>query len=142
VNRELEAPALLLEWLARADHEAVDGWEPEPAPAELRCGPELVARLTAVARPVGPVRRRFVAGCPVIHHPRGAPIAAAAGTSWLVVRSGMAAGALRSSDPPAPGLEPHWVELDPWVSDTAFARATDLLRAHVARAYELAEAGA
>jgi hypothetical protein len=32
------------------------------------------------------------------------------------------------------------VELDPWAPDTAFARAVDLLRAHLARAYEVAEA--
>ncbi len=39
-----------------------------------------------------------------------------------------------------PDLAEHgWVELDPWAPDTAFARAIDLLRAHVVDAYERAE---
>ena len=68
-------------------------------------------------------------------HPRGRPIAAAAGTAWLVVRSGLPAGALRAARRcTSPGLDrAGWVELDPWAPDVAFARAIDLLRAHVAR---------
>jgi hypothetical protein len=144
VNRETEtglAPALL-EWLERADHEPVHGWAPDLPIGELRCHPDLVARLAEIARPIGDTRRQFVAGCPVIHHPNGRPIAAAAGTSWLVVRSALPAGALRSAQPLAAPLEPDWVELDPWAVGVAFARAVDLLRGHVARAYERAEADA
>ena len=45
--------------------------------------------------------------------------------------------------PIAPPAGPtDWVELDPWGVDVAFARTIDLLRGHVARAYERAEAGA
>ena len=132
----------LVEWLARADHEPERGWAPDPLIGDLRCHPDLVARVAEIARPIGDVRRRFVAGCPVIHHPRGRPIAAASGTSWLVVRSALPAGALRSAQPLDEELDPDWVELDPWGVDVAFARTIDLLRGHVARAYERAEAGA
>lgn len=137
------APALI-DWLGRADHEPGRDWAPDPPLTELRCHPDLVARLAEVARSVGrsavgAVGRRFVAGCPVIHHHQGRPIAAAAGTDWLVVRSALPAGALARAASLESGLDPDWVELDPWAVDVAFARSTDLLRAHVARAYERAE---
>jgi hypothetical protein len=132
------APALV-DWLGRADHEPGRGWSPDPPLGELHCHPDLVARLAEVARTVGAAGRRFVAGCPVIHHPQGRPIAAAAGTAWLVVRSALPPGALVPATPLDVALDPDWVELDPWAADVAFARSTDLLRAHVARAYERAE---
>ncbi|HEY5171505.1 MAG TPA: hypothetical protein VIK54_07240 [Acidimicrobiia bacterium] len=143
MNREPArlVPALL-DWLVLADPEPGDGWAPEPPLAELQCSPDLVARLAEIARPIGGVRRRFVAGCPVIQHPRGRPIAAAAGASWLAVRSGMPAGALRTGRPRTPRLDTDWVEVDPWAADAAFARTVDLLCAHVARAYARAEADA
>jgi hypothetical protein len=143
VNREPTAlePALV-HWLGRTDREPGRGWAPDPPIGELHCHLDLVARLAEIARPIGDVGRRFVAGCPVINHPCGRSIAAASGTSWLVVRSARPAGALASKHPFDTGLEPDWVELDPWGVDVAFARAIDLLRAHVARAYELAEADA
>jgi len=134
------ALATLLDWLLRSEHPPESLWEPEPPLEELRCHPDLVARLAEVARPIGAARRRFVAGCPVIQHPRGRPIAAASGTAWLAVRSGLPAGALTLPEPRASQLDGDWVELDPWAPDAAFAHATDLLRVHVARAYELAEA--
>jgi hypothetical protein len=127
----------LVTWLG-ADHDAVAGWEPDPALETLRCHPDLVARLAEVSRPIPRIARVFVAGCPVIHHPRGVPIAAAAGTSWLVARSDKPPGALTPRESVA-NLGPDWVELDPWSVDVAFAKGTDLLRAHVTRAYELAE---
>ena len=132
------APALV-EWLGRADHEPGRVWAPDPPLADLRCHPDLVARLAEVGRSVANAGRRFVAGCPVIHHPHGRPIAAAAGTDWLVVRSALPAGALARAAPLEIGLKPEWVELEPWAVDVAFARSTDLLRAHMARAYERAE---
>ncbi|HEV7523795.1 MAG TPA: hypothetical protein VGP92_02450 [Acidimicrobiia bacterium] len=138
-ERVLLGPGLSA-WLVRADHEPVPDWEPDPPAATLQCDPALVARLAAVARPIGRPGRRFVDGCPVIHHPRGAPIATAAGADWIAVRSGLPAGALAVTRPPEPALaERGWVNLDPWGPDTAFARVIDLLRAHVSRAYELAE---
>ncbi len=131
----------LLAWL-RADHEPGRGWDPEPRRAALECDPKLVARLAEITRPLGPTRRVFVGGCPVVHHPGGRTIAAAAGPAWFAARSELPAGALH----PAAGRDivigSGWVELDPWVADTAFARAIDLLRTHVAHAYELAEKGA
>ena len=136
------APTLLA-WLVRADHDPEPGWAPDPPIGELRCHPDLVARLAEIARPIGDARRRFVAGCPVIQHPRGRPIAAASGTSWLVIRSALPAGALASRwSHDDEDLGGDWVELDPWGVDVAFARTIDLLRGHVARAYERAEAGA
>ena len=147
MNHELPLPPVppsptLIALLTRVDRDPAPGWEPEPALGELGCQPDLVLRLAEVSRPVGVTRRRFVAGCPVIEHPRGRPIAAAAGTAWLAVRSGMPAGALRRAQPDAPGLDGDWVELDPWAADASFARTLDLLRAHVATAYDLAEKAA
>ncbi len=139
MNRDLPAlDASLLAWCARDDH-AVAGWEPEPALDALRCHPDLVARVAAVCRPVAGTARVFVAGCPVIHHHNGRPIAVAAGTRWFAARSDRPVGALASPSPAGvPG--PDWVELDPWSADIAFAKSTDLLRAHVQRAYDLAGA--
>jgi hypothetical protein len=139
VNSDPVPPALLA-WLARTEHTPANGWEPEPPESELHCDSKLVTRLASVARPVGGAGRRFVEGCPVIQHPRGRPIAAAAGSAWFVARSALPAGALRPVVTRASFLDPAWVELDPWPGDTAFARTIDLLRAHVARAYEQADA--
>jgi len=128
----------LLEWLGRSEHLPVTGWEPDPPLDALHCHPDLVARLAEIARPVRGTARTFVAGCPVIHHPAGQPIAAASGTSWLVVRSAQPAGAL-ASHWHTNGLAPEWVDLDPFAPDVALARGIDLLRAQVARAFELAD---
>lgn len=125
-------------WLAATA--PVDDWAPEPPAADLRCETGLVSRLALVARPIGLTGRRFVAGCPVIHHPRGRPLAVAEGSAWIAIRSDLPAGALERSGAHLARLsEPGWVELDPWAPDTAFARTIDLLRAHVTRAYEDAE---
>ncbi len=142
MNRErvLLDPGLFT-WLTRDDYQPVPGWAPDPPAADLHCDPDLIARLAQIARPIGDARRRFVAGCPVIHHPGGRPIAVAAGASWIAVRSGLPAGALPTSEPHQPDLSGYgWVELDPWGTDIAFARVIDLLRGHIARAYERAEA--
>ena len=37
------------------------------------------------------------------------------------------------------GLDTEWQCLDPWAADVTFAKSTDLLRAHLTRAAELAE---
>jgi hypothetical protein len=124
----------LLRWLTLDAHD-VDGWAPEPPLPELRCHPDLVERLAEIARPVRGVCRAWVEGAPVVHHPAGAPIACATGTSRLLVRSGEPAGALTSRWR-ASGLPPDWVDLDPWASDVTFARAIELLRAHIRRAFE------
>jgi hypothetical protein len=131
----------LFTWLVRDEYEPVPGWAPDPPAAELRCEPGLVTRLAQVARPIGATRRVFVAGCPVVHHPRGRAIAVAEGSTWIAVRSRSPAAAIPSPVPHAPDLSDWgWVELDAWASDIAFARVIDLLRGHLTRAYELAEA--
>ena len=133
----------LVDWLSSAaGHDPAPGWEADPPLDELHCHPDLIARLSEVARPIAGVRRRFVGGCPVIEHPQGCPIAAAAGTSWLAVRSDLPAGALRVGAPTITALGSDWLELNPWSENVAFARALDLLRAHLARAYQLAGAPA
>lgn len=129
-------------WLTRDVDDPVDGWQPMPPASGLHCHPDLVARLAEVSRSVGAVRRVFVDGCPVIHHPRGRAIAAASGTAWLAVRSARPAGALTTTAEPLPGLDDAWTMLDPWAPDIALSRTIDHLRAHVARAYELAETAA
>jgi hypothetical protein len=142
VNREITTldPELFMWLRCEPEHGPVPGWEPQPPLAELRCSTDLVGRLALVARPIAKTTRRFVAGCPVIHHPEGRPIAVAEGSSWIAIRSDLPAGALRNDGTHVPPLsEFGWVELDPWAPDTAFARAVDLMRAHVARAYEMAE---
>jgi hypothetical protein len=55
------------------------------------------------------------------------------------VRSNRAAGALATANQPLAGLQPEWTMLDPWAPDVALSRTIDLLRGHIARAYELAE---
>ena len=142
---ELSEP--LAAWLRSDAHDvgdAVDAWTGErlrdPSIGELRCHPDLVERLTQIARPIRGTRRVWVDGCPVVHHPSGAPIACATGTSRLVVRSGLPPGALLSPWH-TPGLDPAWTDLDPWAADITFARSVELLRTHVRRAYDLAEAG-
>jgi len=118
-----------------------DEWSGGPPIEQLRCHPDLAERLTQIARPVRGTRRVWIDGCPVVHHPSGAPIACATGTSRLVVRSAQPAGALVSRWRTR-GLNPAWKDLDPWAADVAFARALELLRMHVRHAYDLAEAGA
>jgi hypothetical protein len=115
----------LLDWLARRGHEPVSAWAADPPLAELHCHPDLVARLAEIARPIPGAARVFVAGCPVIHHPSGSPVAAASGTAWFVVREG-----------------DDWNEVDPWQSDIALARGLDLLRNRVMRAFSAAGAAA
>src|SRR5689334_12272609 len=134
-----ETHAELREWLMRDVDDLVDGWAPMPPYETLHCHPDLVERLAAVSRTVRAVRRVFVGGCPVIHHTRGRAIAAAWGTAWLTVRSGRPPGALATLNQPLAGLEAPWVMLDPWAADVALSRTIDLLRAHVASAYELRE---
>ncbi len=135
---ELSAP--LRAWLASDVHE-VDGWAEDLPIDDLHCHPDLVERLTQLSRPVRGTRRVWIDGCPVVHHPSGAPIACATGTSRLVVRSAEPPGALVSRWL-TPGLDAEWVDLDPWAADVTFTRALELLRTHVRRAYDLAEAGA
>jgi hypothetical protein len=130
----------LLSWLASDEHD-VAGWADDPPLETLHCHPDLVERLAEISRPVRGAGRVFVAGCPVIQHPRGAPIACASGTSFLVVRSAQPAGAL-TSQWKTPELDASWVSLDPWAADVTFAKTVELLRGHMRRAYEHAEAGA
>ena len=127
----------LLAWLTSDEHD-VGGWSDDLLLEELRCHPDLVERLTQIARPVRGAVRVWVDGCPVVHHPRGAPIACATGTNHLVVRSSQPAGALMSRWH-TPGLGVDWVDLDPWAADVTFARTLELLRMHVRRAYERAD---
>ena len=135
----VELPGVLLAWLTRDDHE-VAGWAPEPPLDELRCHPDLVERLEQAARPVRGSALVWVRGGPVIHHRAGPPIAFARGTSLLVVRSALPPGALATSARTV-GLDASWVHLDPWAADVAFAHTLELLRMHVRRAYDYAEAG-
>ena len=58
-----------------------------------------------------------------------------------MVRSDRPAGALATAID-VTDLGPGWQSLDPWTVDIAFAQGTDLLRAPVVRARELAEAHA
>jgi hypothetical protein len=137
-----ETLAGLREWLTRDVEDPVEGWAPMPPYEQLHCHPDLVERLAQVSRPIGAARRVFVDGCPVIHHPGGRSIAAAWGTSWLAVRSDRNAGALATANRPLAGLGAEWTMLDPWAADVSLSRTIDLLRGHIARAYELAEGAA
>jgi hypothetical protein len=131
----------LIAWVASDDHQ-VEGWAPEPSLDELQCHPDLVERLAEIARPLRFGVRVFVAGCPVLHHPGGSPIACASGTRVLLVRSGQPAGALVSDWAVPHELDASWVSLDPWATDVTFTRTVGLLREHMRRAYDHAEAGA
>jgi hypothetical protein len=131
----------LLAWLTSDDHD-VAGWADEPPLDALRCHPDLVERLAEMARPLRRGVRVFVEGCPVVHHPGGAPIACASGTSFLVVRSAQPAGVLASKWDTPPELDAAWVSLDPWAADVTFTRTLGVLREHMRKAYDHAEAGA
>ena len=135
---ELSEP--LATWL-RSDAHDIDDWAVDLPVEQLHCHPDLVERLTQIARPVRGTCRVWVDGCPVVHHPSGPPIACATGTNRLVVRSAQPAGALVSPWR-TPGLDPAWTDLDPWAADVTFARTLEMLRMHLRRAYDLAEAGA
>lgn len=134
-----ELPPDLHAWLAASHASAPDGWAADPPVEQLGCHPDLVERLTSVARPLDGVGRVFVAGCPVVHHPAGPPIACAFGTSGLLARAGGSAGPLDPGVRTA-GLDDDWLDLDPWPADVLFRRGTDLLRDALARAYNLAAA--
>ena len=131
--RERALPPALLEWLTRDHTVAPDSWAAEPPLEELHCHPDLVERLAELGRALRDVRRTFVGGCPVLHHPHGAPFAAAFGTSGMVVRTHERLGVLdprvRTTD-----LPDGWSDVDPWAVDVAFTRATTLLRDTLHRA--------
>ena len=133
--RERALPPALLEWLTRDHTVAPETWAAEPPLAELRCHPDLVERVATLGRALRDVRRTFVAGCPVLHHPSGPPFAAAFGTSGLVVRTTERLGAL---DPGTrtTGLDPSWCDFDPWAPDVTFTRSTTMLREAFGRAYD------
>ncbi|HEX5615053.1 MAG TPA: hypothetical protein VFZ83_07830 [Acidimicrobiia bacterium] len=128
-------PPALAEWLTREHSVAPDGWCAEPPLEDLHCHPDLVERVATLARTLRDVRRTFVDGCPVLHHPSGPPFAAAFGTSGLVVRTAERLGAL---DPGwrTTGLDASWRDVDPWAADVTFTRATTLLRDAFRRAYD------
>jgi hypothetical protein len=134
---EVKLGDALRAWLTAGTHE-VKGWDPEPPLDEMRCHPDLVQRVTQISRPIRGVRRAWVDGCPVVHHPSGVPIAGASGTGCLVVRSGRPAGALTPSWHVAP-LGDAWVDLDPWAADVTFAQTIEMLRAHVRAAFDRVE---
>ena len=140
-------------WLGRDDHD-VTGWAPPPPAPECRCTPALTELLVAIARPVRGTACAWVHGVPVVLHPSGAPIACAAGSDWLVIRSAQPAGALAPrADRPETGnsetgnsetgnsgigLAADWVRCDPWATDTTFTRTRQLLHAQVRRAFDRA----
>ena len=135
---EVDLSPALHGWVTNDEHE-VEGWAEDLPIAQLRCHPDLVERLAQIARPVRGARRAWVDGCPVVHHPGGAPIAFATGTHVLVVRSAQPAGTL------APGwhtngLTGDWTDVDPWAADVTFAKTLELLRNHLRHAFALAGA--
>lgn len=123
---ELAIPEDLRAWLTRRHDAAPDEWKPDQP--ELRCDPRLVERLATLAGPLR-ARRVFVAGCPVIHHPSGPPIAAAVGAGDILV-PGRVPGVLGARDT---GF--GWFAVEAWPGDVGFARGTDLLRQVVAQAF-------
>ncbi|MFM7225108.1 MAG: hypothetical protein ACKO1Y_06720 [Actinomycetota bacterium] len=79
----------------------------------------------------------WVDGCPIAVHPSGRPFAAAYGACGLLVASEEPAGALAPADGDT-GPGPPWTALDPWAADVTFARASDLLRNRIPRAFTCA----
>jgi hypothetical protein len=122
-------------WLAAPHDAAPAGWESNPPPGDLACSVELIERLALVARPLRTVRRVFVEGCPVIHHPDGPAIACAWNSDAMVVRAGGVAGPLESRVRTS-GLSADWIAVDPWADDVLFRRGTESLRDVLRRAYD------
>ena len=132
-----ELPETVREWLTAPHDAAPPGWEPDPPAEQLGCSPELLERLSSLTRPLRLVRRAFVVGCPVIHHPDGPAIACAWNADALVVRAGGVAGAITAAVHTV-GLNNEWIDVDPWPGDVLFRRGTDALRDVVRRAYDAA----
>ena len=122
---------------ARVEH---SGESPEESPQggeEPACTPELAERLAVFTRACRGARLEWVAGCPVAVHPSGRAFAAAYGTAGLLVATAEPPGALTAKDAD-PGPGPPWTALNPWAADVTFARAADLLRQRVQRAFAAA----
>lgn len=121
------------------EHSDESSDESPRASAESTCSTELAERFATLTRACRGATIEWVAGCPVAVHPSGSPFAAAYGTGGLLVASDEPPGALAPAGGDA-GPGPPWMALDPWAADVTFARATDLLRNRVRRAFAHADA--
>jgi hypothetical protein len=134
-----DANAALVEWLRTAtDRPRGRFWTRRRVPTEeLRCHPDLVVRLEALAARLPNIKTRYVRGIPVLIAPGGAVFALAAGTTWIVLRLPMRVhSAVVRSDWGTRGLEGDWIDVDPWLSDLPAREGLSRLRGWCRAAYE------
>ena len=134
-----DANAALIEWLrTAADRPRGRFWvRRRVAPEQLRCHPDLVTRLEALAARLPNIRTRYVGGMPVLIAPGGAVFALAAGTTWIVFRLPVHVhSAVVRSDWGRRGLEGDWIDVDPWLSDLPTRDGLSRLRGWCRAAYE------
>jgi len=104
----------------------------------LRCHPDLCDRLESCASGLPGVRLRYLAGLPVLVHANGIVFGVASGTTWLALRMpALGQRAVVRSQWGSRGLDPSWVDVDPWIPELSAHEGTSRLRgwARAAHAY-------
>jgi hypothetical protein len=108
-----------------------------PAPADLRCHPDLCDRLEAAATDLAGVKERFLCGFPVLLHGDGTVFGVAAGTTWMALRlPAIARGAVVRTKWGTRGLGGDWVDVDPWLAEMETRDGTRRLRGWCHAAYD------
>src|SRR5262245_32691956 len=103
---------------------------------DLRCHPDLCARLESAASGLDHVRVRYIDGMPLLVHPNGIVFALAAGTAWMALRlPRVGHGAVMKTQWGRRGLEGDWVDCDPWLTDLSAHEGTARLRGWTRAAY-------
>jgi hypothetical protein len=89
-----------------------------PRVEDLRCHPDLCARLAACAADLPEVTQRYLCGFPVLVTNHGVVFGVAAGTAWMALRlPAIAAGAVVRTRWGPRELGGDWVDVDPWLTD-------------------------
>ncbi|HEU5301726.1 MAG TPA: hypothetical protein VFW06_05735 [Acidimicrobiia bacterium] len=87
---------------------------------DLRCHPDLCARLRTLAEDLPHGHFRFLCGFPILVHDNGVVFAVAAGTTWMALRIPDGGhGAVARSQWGLRGLGREWVDADPWLPETS-----------------------
>ena len=103
---------------------------------DLRCHPDLVARLESSAVGLDGVRLRYVVGLPLLLHPNGVAFAVAGGTAWMALRlPTVGHGAVVHTEWGRRGLEGDWTDADPWLTDMPAHEGTGRLRGWARASY-------
>jgi hypothetical protein len=106
-------------------------------PDDLRCHPDLCARLESAAFGLDHVRVRYVVGLPILVHPNGVVFGVAGGTAWMALRlPSPAHGAIVHTEWGRRGLDGDWTDADPWLTDMPSHEGTGRLRGWARASYD------